>query len=471
MEGVQMRGPIMININITNLIINLENPRFDPVDNQREAIQKMIKEIGDKIYNLAEDIAQFGLNPTELVIVKEMHNKENMYLVLEGNRRITALKLLNQPSILNNIDAKMYKKFQELHMKYQDVILKTVKCIVFKNEEEAYKWIELRHTGENDGVGVLKWDTKAQERFKEKRGSKSETLQIIDFIKSSDAFSEEVKNKVDSIRITNLKRLIDDPDVRNAIGLDKENGVIKTFLPDSEVAKGLSRIINDLVDDKINVKDIYYKEDRLNYIKTFSKDDLPNTSKLLSKSRDILNTNENLQKQISDKSTYENEKENNEKKKTGEKRKSTDRKYLIPSDFVITVTKGRINDIYKELKKLEVESFTNSVSVLFRVFIELSADEFIEKLKFKDVDKDSKLKYKVQKIAEYMKKNNYLDKYQLKPIYKSISSNNNILSIDTFNAYVHNKDFYPSPNDLKLTWNNMQLFIRKIWQILLEMEE
>jgi len=50
-------------IKITDLLVNSENPRFDPVKNQKLALLVMIEKIKPKIKSLAEDIAKNGLNP------------------------------------------------------------------------------------------------------------------------------------------------------------------------------------------------------------------------------------------------------------------------------------------------------------------------------------------------------------------------------------------------------------------------
>src|SRR5690606_29740542 len=66
-------------------------------------------------------------------------------------------------------------------------------------------------------------------------------------------------------------------------------------------------------------------------------------------------------------------------KKTASSRNiKPDRKALIPSRLKLTIGQHRINRIYFELRKLDVEEFVNSVAVMFRVFIELSVDQYAQ---------------------------------------------------------------------------------------------
>lgn len=56
-------------IPLANLLINIENPRLDIQENQREAIEMMIDDQKEKLVKLAEDIVEFGVNPTESISV------------------------------------------------------------------------------------------------------------------------------------------------------------------------------------------------------------------------------------------------------------------------------------------------------------------------------------------------------------------------------------------------------------------
>lgn len=48
-------------IKLTSLFVNTENYRFEPLSSQKEAIDKMIEDQGDKLYSLVDDIVTNGL--------------------------------------------------------------------------------------------------------------------------------------------------------------------------------------------------------------------------------------------------------------------------------------------------------------------------------------------------------------------------------------------------------------------------
>ena len=52
-------------ISVAKLLINTENPRFEAVQNQPEALALMLKEAGKAVLKLAEDIAKPCLNPSK----------------------------------------------------------------------------------------------------------------------------------------------------------------------------------------------------------------------------------------------------------------------------------------------------------------------------------------------------------------------------------------------------------------------
>lgn len=162
---------IIKTIKLASLFVNTENYRFEPLSSQKEAIDKMIEDQEDKLYFLIEDIITNGLSPVDLIIVTPSED-DNKYIVLEGNRRITSLKLLNNPTLINDKYASLRRRFQKLQKEKSEVVseLKSINCAVFENPTEADIWIKRKHSGELNGVGTVTWN--AQQNRDLKRGQK-----------------------------------------------------------------------------------------------------------------------------------------------------------------------------------------------------------------------------------------------------------------------------------------------------------
>jgi hypothetical protein len=55
-------------------------------------------------------------------------------------------------------------------------------------------------------------------------------------------------------------------------------------------------------------------------------------------------------------------------------------------------------------------------------------------------------------------------KKDLAGVEKSIDDKNSPLFVDTLNNYVHNRFYSPTERDLKVAWDNSQLFFATIWK-------
>ncbi|MDY6959022.1 MAG: hypothetical protein SVK08_07665, partial [Halobacteriota archaeon] len=436
-------------LEVTQLMLNTENPRFDIVGNQREAMQLMLEKQGSKLVKIAKDILLNGLNPTDTPMVAPHKNEKGIYVVLEGNRRIAALKLLVSPELVSEKKKTLQNQFKRLKESAAGNIPTRLECVVFEDPEHANHWIELKHTGENDGVGVVSWDAQQKARFEERtKGKPSLALQALEFLRRSPDVQNDVKNRLDQVPSSSLMRLLSDPDVRKVAGIEISESRLVTNLLPSEIVKPLLKMVVDLLSDEFTVKDIYYKSDRLNYIETFGNKDQP-------EKKDITSQWE---------LTTPNPPKKPAKKGKRKREKSTKRESVIPTECILHISHRRIDKIYRELKSLPVSEFTNAAAVLLRVFVELSVDRYLEETPGTEANINSKLVKKVQKVAESLVKNMKLTTHDAKPIRVAVSNENSILSISTFNAYVHNKSFTPSEKDLVTTWDNIEPFMKALWE-------
>jgi len=439
-------------LRITNLLVNPENFRFNPVENQREAIHKMIEDQGNKLISLAEDIMENGLNPNIKIQVCQSSNDETKYLVLEGNRRIVCLKLLFNPDILEDGFSRIREKFKKLHQKYKDKLITEVECNYYDDPKDAEHWIGITHGYCAPGVGVEKWDAHAKTRYEEDVLGKPSSIgsHFLNLLKNSPYVSNEVKSNISNIKLTNLNRLISDPDVREFLGLEYKKGILGSKIDEKELAKGIEKVAKDCLDPNFKVMNIYTKEARKDYIGNFPKKSIPDKSKKP--------TEETSKKGVSQKGASST--------KQG-KKKPTKRNKLIPPYFKISIKNPKTDAIYHELQKINVEKYPNAVSVLFRVFVELSLDCFLEEKKMIKGPSATKerlrLDEKLNKVEQYLSGKKKIDAGISKGIKVATDNKNNLLGIDTWHAYVHNNRFSPSSKDLITTWDNIETFMEKLW--------
>lgn len=208
-------------IKLTSLFVNTENYRFEPLTSQREAIDKMIENQEDKLYFLAVDIVTNGLSPVDLIMVTSSEDI-NKYIVLEGNRRITSLKLLNNPALIGDKYASLRKRFQKFQKEHLTEIqnIRNIDCAVFENPSEADIWIKRKHSGELNGIGTVTWNSQQKQRFEEKiEGKSSIPLQILSLLRCHPSVPNDIKEALPKLNITNLQRLMSDPYVRENLGI------------------------------------------------------------------------------------------------------------------------------------------------------------------------------------------------------------------------------------------------------------
>lgn len=259
-----MADPEIKLIDIENLELDLTNPRSPDQKNQRAAIETLVKQSGAKLIRLAEDIAKSsGLDPSQLPLVRPS-NREEIYVVMEGNRRLAALKLIHNLALLNSLDIPKRTKdrFRHLHDAHSASLPKQILCSII-SEEEARRWIYLRHTGVNDGVGVVSWDSVATQRF---RGD-SPALQAIDTIAATDLLDDETLAKLYAkIPISTLKRIFENAEARKPLGVDVSSTGF-SYIEDREtVNRRLALIISDLVNKRIQTRDVYTKDQIPRYV-------------------------------------------------------------------------------------------------------------------------------------------------------------------------------------------------------------
>jgi len=440
-------------LKIADLVLDAINPRNDAAKNQREALQHIIDDQDVKLAVLAEDIVEAGLNPMDrLMVLKDA--KAGNYIVLEGNRRTAALKILSNPAMLASLDVRdgLKKRLTAAAKTFDKKEVEPIAAFEVENRVIGNRWIQQRHTGENNGRGIVAWTGIASRRFT----GTDPALQALEVVRKHGGLTDAQLKKLEESRyITTLDRLLSTPDVRKAVGLDIERGKLVSELPADEVIKPLRRMILDLAEKRVNVTELKRKEQQLAYVKGFDKDSKPDLSKK-GKKRAVAD--------IPDKE-FTAAKAKPKRKKTT----AADRKTIVPKGCSLNVVEARIADIFNELRVLKLEETPNAIAVLLRVFLELSVDVYLKRnsLALTVATKgggtaDKNLAKKVEEAADHMIAAG-APKKDFNGVKRAISVKSSPLSIDLLHSYLHQSYATPSPRELRAAWDNGQPFFERIW--------
>ena len=465
-----------LSLKLSNLYLDLRNPRYEEQKSQNEALNTIAKEQGNKLLVLLKDIIENGLNPSDIPIVMPNPAKDNGYIVLEGNRRIAALKLFKKPTILTNISQR--QKFSKLHDSYKNAIPKSIECLIVNSREEANLWIERKHEGEMNGAGTVRWDSVQKSRFLvSKRGKDTRAVQLIDFMKTATDGDRQFEEQLKKVGATNLDRMLGTPEVRSSLGLEYNHGEYSSRYEWKEVLKGLKAIVVRMSKDDFKVGDIYHKDDRLRFIADIPIDELPDKTKKLEnpwKLKDfILTKQESKPEDNGEEEQGNGDEQDKNEGGTGEssqQERPTSREMFLPEDLVLAIPSDRINRIYKELKLMSHLTLPNACAIMCRVFLELSVDKYMEAFKLLKNDamtgaRDKRdLKQKTNEVIHHLIQTKRADEAITKGMRALVNKDSSPFSIDTMNAYVHNGDFNPIPENLMLTWDNIQPFLIALWK-------
>lgn len=162
---------------IEKLLVNPANDRHGELASEDAAIALLFNTEEKNMRNLAKDLAQKGkVFEPPLVFLKN-----ELFVVADGNRRTTCLKLVRDPSRAPTIELQAF--FSDVRKQWVGKFPDDIECRVENDIDVVDDILYRRHTGVQGGVGQSNWNDRMKNNFVQRTG-RSSALNVADEVEN-----------------------------------------------------------------------------------------------------------------------------------------------------------------------------------------------------------------------------------------------------------------------------------------------
>lgn len=483
-------------VSIDLLTLDEKNPRLGFAKDQDAVLARMIA-YGQPFFALAKDIAESGLSIEPVVV----QNDGNKYKVRDGNRRISALKLLNRPHLCpDKASRDRFTKLAEI-AEQNGHLLSKIDCMVGANDDAINAYIWRAHTGENGGLGRKNWESLQQEFYLLSIGEKGAFWKAAKLVLWADENDLEVS---EGFSVTTLGRYFNAAKNIRLLGFDFDaEDNIFPIVPLFTAVLIVKKIIGDIESGFVHVKrgatpgtmSLMGAADRDLYIAAFRRELKLDSVDVVDPvsggngagarpaasqagqpggngtSVDAVGSKPEAGPAQAGAPGVEGANVKGSKNGTTPAVHSSLRKKYVTRalhPLEMPTNEQKVRDIYKELQTVEkcpiagmmlVRAFVEST---FRAFVrrnELMEEGRIDGASIKDMLKFIRKKLIDDSILVEGTGSDLFQKVEL-------MAQNSIVTVPTMQKFIHSEMFNPKDADVIKTWDEFYHFLKLLWQLL-----
>lgn len=422
---------------LNSLVVNRANDRHGELENETAAIAWLFNNREQHMRNLARDLVE----KSEVYEPPLVSPEGEKFRVFDGNRRVTCLKLLADPRRAPTTELQRY--FAELRTKWSGTFPERIMCQVETDRDRIDDILYRRHTGSQNGVGQSTWDDRMKNTFVQRTG-KGTGFSVADEVEKRlrAAGLAPVRKKLPR---STMNRLLSAEAFRNRLGISVKKGKLEFTHGEQAVLRALQRVADDLAHKRVVLGDIWDVDDKRSYLdKLETEGVLPSAKDAIAKSKSPGGPPSAPPKPT-----------------PAPAPRPQRRTSLIPQVAYPIAWAGRLQRhraIWEELQfKLSLSDHPNAISVLLRVLLELSLENYIAQTNLAVNDGD-KLAARMLKAARQLEAAKKIDP-KLVGVIAKFQHAEQLVSADTLNRYVHSPTFAPSPDHLVTLWDSLSEFV------------
>lgn len=445
-----------LELSIDDLLLDLHNPRLGSVASQSEALASIVRLNPGHFRNLMGSLRDEGLDPGDSLYVVQSEGSQD-FVVLDGNRRLSALKVLSNPDVLQGTDLpeSTKKPLVREAVGFERSKVEPIRCVLFGDRDEANDWIRRRHTGVAAGEGRITWKPLEIQRFSDDYT----TIDVIDFVGRSAGYSKAEWEKAQSVlsggKSTNLTRLMESAAAQSHLGITVEtvetepSRRIPVLGVDPNWAlQVLKRIVDDILKNKVNSRTLNTTTDIEKYFSDLSPELQPGPD-----------TAAATPKAFRDITLPGSQAKPPQKPPVKTKPAPRTRRTLAPKKHPFeTAQSTKLGMLLKEASTLDVRKFPLSCAFVLRAVVELAVNDYLVDHSLPRGDKGTgeefDLARKANDVLGHIRSSGTLASTDLRAFRRNLLDKKSPCSIQALNGFVHGAYDLPTTDALRAGWES-----------------
>jgi hypothetical protein len=451
------------NVAVGDILLDTRNARIRAGHDQADCIHRILRK-EDQIIALAQDIADDGL--TTMPILVSPGPDARTYVVRDGNRRITALKLLNDPDRWSP-DARLKARFKAIGDKAKAGVPPLIDVLFSKNEPAIIREILARHSGAMGGAGQLDWTAFLRTVFLVSHELPVDYKRPGQYAFWAEDHGIEVP---DEFPISSLQRFFSRENLmRLGFDINDQDELVPNLRQDV-VKKMAATVLGDFASSRVKVADVFVPADAAAYVTRVRQmhglaeptatpapvPTLPPTS--------IPAGNPGAAAPAPSSSPAPAGTPVPTRPPLTPRISPIDRKRIFGSTapgIAIPESESKAATIVTELRKLDLDQTPFAAAMLLRALIEIS-DEHYRKRRIPD---ENKLAKNIKKGAEHM-----LSRGMLTPAEHDITvrlcggGEQSLIQVESLQKMIHRDTHHLTKQFVNAFWDNIAPFVRACWR-------
>lgn len=416
-------------LEVETLLVNQANDRHGEVGSEDLAIAELFRLHDAQMRNLAADIASVGAVYDPPLVMPFA----DRFVVFDGNRRVTCLKLLTDPARAPTADLQAY--FARLCDGMDGDVPNQLVCQIEDDRNLIDSILFRRHTGSQGGVGQLAWNDRAKLNFVERTG-RGEGVNVASEV---DRLLTDANRLPDgNIPWSTLTRLLSSEEFRNRTGISTAGRRFRLIHEHGAVTDALHRIAQDLASQRVTLGDLWNNAGKRAYLNRLQDEGI------------LPVENERLPEPVIVAGAPRRARPNPPPRPV--------QTTFVPGDaphIQWLAAQQRARSIWEELQTLSLRDHPNATSALMRILLELAVEGYVAEHGLVVPDNLSR---KVGAVSNHLLGRQIIDRAYFDEL-ERMRLNDQLISIASMQRYVHSPDFGPMENELRIYWMRLGRFL------------